>query len=153
MAFSVLVFYFSGGGHTKQMAESVAEGIREAGREVVLKPAEEVSVADLKDAAALAVGTPTYFSNIAWPVKKVIDESIALYGEGGGYALKGRPCAIFTSSVTEPDARDCIGVLELTFGRHHQMELLPSVIGLDRQPEEEKRARCLALGRSLAEAL
>ena len=40
----VLIVYWSGTGNTAAMAEMVAEGIKEAGREAVILPAEEASV-------------------------------------------------------------------------------------------------------------
>jgi multimeric flavodoxin WrbA len=149
MAAPVLVIYDSGSGNTSRMAEAVADGIRAGGREVLVKKAEAVEVSDLQEAPAFAIGSPTYFSNVCWSVKKVIDESIALYGEGGGYALRGRPCAVFTSSGSERDARDCLRMLELAFGLHHQMEVLPGVIRVNGQAEEEVTQRCRDLGESL----
>ena len=65
-----LVAYFSMSGHTKEMAEYVAEGIRIAGHEAKL-----ASISDLKDAAALegydgyVLGSPTYHLDMAGPMK------------------------------------------------------------------------------------
>ena len=150
MSAAVLVICYSGSGNTSRMAEAVVEGVRAAGREVELKEAQTATVSDLQEAAALAVGSPTYFSNVAWPIKKLIDESIALYGEGAGPALRAKPCAIFTSSGTEEDARDCLRMLELAFGKHHRMEMLPGVVRVDGQPEKEVADRCRDLGKRLA---
>ena len=41
------------------MAEMVAEGIKEAGREAVILPAEEASVADVEKYSAIAMGCPS----------------------------------------------------------------------------------------------
>ena len=55
----VLIVYWSGTGNTAAMAEMVAEGIKEAGREVVILPAEEASVADVEKYSAIAMGCPS----------------------------------------------------------------------------------------------
>ena len=55
----VLIVYWSGTGNTAAMAEMVAEGIKEAGREAVILPAEEASVADVEKYSAIARGCPS----------------------------------------------------------------------------------------------
>lgn len=55
----VLIVYWSGTGNTAAMAEMVAEGIKEAGREAVILPAEEASVADVEKYSAIAMGCPS----------------------------------------------------------------------------------------------
>ena len=55
----VLIVYWSGTGNTAAMAEMVAEGIKEAGREAVILPAEEASVADVEKYRAIAMGCPS----------------------------------------------------------------------------------------------
>ena len=55
----VLIVYWSSTGNTAAMAEMVAEGIKEAGREAVILPAEEASVADVEKYSAIAMGCPS----------------------------------------------------------------------------------------------
>lgn len=55
----VLIVYWSGTGNTAAMAEMVAEGIKEAGREAVILLAEEASVADVEKYSAIAMGCPS----------------------------------------------------------------------------------------------
>ena len=55
----VLIVYWSCTGNTAAMAEMVAEGIKEAGREAVILPAEEASVADVEKYSAIAMGCPS----------------------------------------------------------------------------------------------
>ena len=55
----IAVVYWSGTGNTAAMAEMVAEGIKEAGREAVILPAEEASVADVEKYSAIAMGCPS----------------------------------------------------------------------------------------------
>ena len=53
---------------------------------------------------AIVLGSSTYFSNVAWQIKKVIDESIVHYG---GDKLKGKVAGIFASAGTSRDGKDC----------------------------------------------
>ena len=55
----VLIVYWSGTGNSAAMAEMVAEGIKEAGREAVILPAEEASLADVEKYRAIAMGCPS----------------------------------------------------------------------------------------------
>lgn len=55
----ISVVYWSGTGNTAQMAEFVAEGIREAGKEAAVLSADMVSAADLKGEKAFALGCPS----------------------------------------------------------------------------------------------
>lgn len=55
----VSIIYWSGTGNTAAMAESVAEGVKEAGAEPVLLPVSAADVNDLKAAKAFALGCPS----------------------------------------------------------------------------------------------
>lgn len=55
----VLIVYWSGTGNTAAMAGMIAEGIKEAGKEAVILPAEEASVADVEKYSAIAMGCPS----------------------------------------------------------------------------------------------
>ena len=55
----VIVAFWTGTGNTAEMAEYVAEGIREGGAEAKVVSVDDISAADLKDAAAFALGCPS----------------------------------------------------------------------------------------------
>ena len=54
----VIVAYWSQTGNTAAMAAAVGEGITEAGKEAVVTDISSVSMDDLKDASAFALGCP-----------------------------------------------------------------------------------------------
>ena len=54
----VIVAYWSQTGNTAAMAAAVGEGITEAGKEAVVTDISSVSMADLKEASAFALGCP-----------------------------------------------------------------------------------------------
>jgi len=76
MSKKIVIVYFSGYGHTKRMAESVAQG---AGGTLLAVDAEgnlpEGGWDTLAAADAIIFGAPTYMGNVPWQYKKFIDAS------------------------------------------------------------------------------
>ncbi len=112
----VLVLYYSRYGATAEMARQIARGIEAAGVEARLRTVAPVSANheataaavpdegapyatedDLRACAALALGSPTRFGNMAAPLKYFIDSTSALWMSG---ALRDKPGAVFTSSAS-----------------------------------------------------
>lgn len=55
----VNIIYWSGTGNTAAMAEMIAQGVTETGKEVVLVPVGEADVAALQNEKAFALGCPS----------------------------------------------------------------------------------------------
>lgn len=89
----VLIIYYSRTGNTKKMAELVAEGVREGGGDVTLKPVAEARVDDLLPADAVILGSPTYYGHSAGPMRTFLDASVKVHGK-----LEGKVGAAFASS-------------------------------------------------------
>ena len=88
---TILIAYYSRTGHTKAMAEEIAQGAREAGGQVELASVENVKAESLKKYAAIVLGSPDYYGTMAAQVKKLLDDSVRLHGElagkvGGAFA-------------------------------------------------------------------
>ena len=90
----VLVAYYSKSGHTKKMAEFAAKGVKDEGAEVTLKTVEELLPDELIGYDGIIFGSPTYYGQMAFQVKKLIDESVILHGK-----LDGKIGGAFTSSA------------------------------------------------------
>jgi NAD(P)H dehydrogenase (quinone) len=117
----VLVVYYSMFGNVFQMAQLVAEGVREVeGVEPVIRTVPElipadvvnaredmkagremqkdvplVTLDDFKEAGAIAFGTPTRFGNVSAQLKNQIDRLSSLWGSG---ELEGKPAGVFVST-------------------------------------------------------
>lgn len=110
----VLVLYYSRHGATAEMARHIAQGVELAGIEARIRTVPAVSAEteavasavpesgavyatydDLKNCAALALGSPTRFGNMAAPMKYFLDGSINLWLTG---TLCGKPASVFTST-------------------------------------------------------
>jgi len=74
-AVTVLVVYYSVTGNTEKMAAAVAEGARNVpGTAVVTRKVSDATLADLKGADGIILGSPTYFGDMAGPMKSFIDD-------------------------------------------------------------------------------
>jgi NAD(P)H dehydrogenase (quinone) len=88
-----LVVYYSRSGNTEQMAARIAAGLEKSGLVADLKKAEETAPSDLLRYDLLVFGSPVYYGTMAWPLKKLLDESVKHHGK-----LKGKVGGAFTSS-------------------------------------------------------
>ena len=78
---NILVVYHSGYGHTKRVAQAVAEGAR---AELIAIDAEggvpEEAWEQLAEADAIILGTPTYMGGPSWQFKRFADASSKAWG-------------------------------------------------------------------------
>ena len=91
----VLIVYYSHGGNTRKMAEPLSEAIKAEGLEVELKKVANASPDDLIGVDGLLMGSPTYFMNVAGPMKIFIDETFTSWSKG---ILDGKPGGVFSSA-------------------------------------------------------
>ena len=110
----VLILYYSRSGSVRNLAQQIARGVEQAGMEAMLRTVAPVSTTceasapavpdsgapyctleELAGCAALALGSPTRFGNMAAPLKYFIDQSSGLWMNGD---LLGKPAGVFTST-------------------------------------------------------
>lgn len=92
------IVYHSPHGHTRHIAQQVAEGARSvAGTEAELLPAEELTARPdaLRAYDGLVLGSPTYLGGVSGPFKGFMDATGRLWREQG---LRGKLAAGFTVS-------------------------------------------------------
>lgn len=71
----VLVVYYSLTGNTEKMANAVAEGAQKVSHvSVLMRTPDKVTGTDLHTADAILLGSPTYYGNMAAPMKAFIDD-------------------------------------------------------------------------------
>ncbi|MGD9014880.1 MAG: flavodoxin domain-containing protein [Candidatus Omnitrophota bacterium] len=90
----ILVTYYSRSGNTKKMAEEIVKGINTEKLEVDLKSIEQLKADDLLNYQGIIIGSPTYYGTMAYPIKKLLDDSVKFHGR-----LEGRAGAAFASSA------------------------------------------------------
>jgi len=145
----VLILYYSRSGNTKKMAKAIAEAMKSDVINVRVEDVGKFDVSSLPNYDGIVLGSPTYFSNVAWPVKKVIDESIVHYG---GRKLKGKVAGIFTSAGTSRDGKDCLKMLEVALGFHHEMKVIQGIVAHG-ESDKEVEKKCQEYGKRLSKEI
>jgi NAD(P)H dehydrogenase (quinone) len=137
----ILVLYYSRYGATAEMAQIIARGIEthpdcqarirtvpavstvcEATADDI--PAEGppyVTLDDLRECAALVLGSPTRFGNMAAPLKYFIDSTSSLWL---GCELAGKPAAVFTSTSSMHGGQETTLLSMMLPLMHHGMLIL-----------------------------
>jgi len=151
LAKTLLVVYYSEKGGTKRMAEEIGKGAEKLGVKVEVKSVEECGLDDLVEADGFVVGSPTYFSNVAWQIKKLIDESIVLYRRN--HLLKNKAFGCFTSAGTIRDGKECLRMLELAFNFHHRAHMVPGIVSKSDDSREDVSKMCQDYGMKIARQL
>lgn len=90
----ILIGYYSKTGHTKKMAEAIAEGIKKENVTVELKRVKDITIDELLEFEAIIFGSPTYYGVMAAELKKLLDESVKYHGKlsdkiGGAFSTSG----------------------------------------------------------------
>jgi len=187
----ILVLYYSQHGSLKDMAHLVAHGVEQVtGAKARIRTVPKVStvcetvepgipdagapyaeLSDLEQCAAIALGSPTRFGNMAAAMKYFWDGTSSLWLKG---TLAGKPAAVFTSTASMHGGQETTLVSMMLPLLHHGMlivglpytepELTTTASGgtpygashvagaaNDKPITVEERKLCLALGRRLAE--
>ena len=142
----VLILYHSGSGNTKKMAKVIAETMKSSTMSVTVEDVGKFDISSLPNYDSIVLGSPTYFSNVAWQVKKAIDESIVHYRGG---KLKGKVAGIFTSAGSSTNGKDCLKILEVALGFHHGMNVVQGILRVDSESDKEVERRCQEYGKRL----
>lgn len=137
----ILVLYYSRHGATRKLAELIGQGIDSvAGCEARLRTVPAVSTVteatapevpdsgapyvelqDLEECAALALGSPTRFGNMAAPMKYFLDGTSSQWLSG---TLVGKPACVFTSTGSLHGGQESTLLSMMLPLLHHGMLLL-----------------------------
>ena len=147
----ILIIYDSKTGNTEKMAFAVAEGVKEAGVDIIVKRADETTNEDLLAAKGIIVGSPTYYGQMSNKVKAMFDESVKIHGK-----LEGKVGAAFTSSggVACGSETTIISILEAMLihgmiiqGRASTAHYGAAAVG---EPKEREKEKCKELGKMVS---
>ena len=131
----IAIVFHSGYGHTKRMAEAVAEGAK---GELVAIDAEgnltEAQWATLGAADAIVFGSPTYMGSVSWQFKKFADASSKAWFT---QAWKDKIAAGFTNSASMNG--DKLSTLHYMFTLSQQQSMI--WVGTGLMPSNTKAAQ------------
>jgi NAD(P)H dehydrogenase (quinone) len=134
------------------MASHIARGAEKAGVNAILKKVEDCTLNDLAEADGIAVGSPTHYSNIAWQIKRFLDETILVFYTKGN-SLKNKVCGCFTSTGAHSDGKECLRMLELAFGFALKMKIVSGIILESKDVDEGNLSSCYEYGQKIAQEL
>ena len=91
----ILVLYFSKGGNTKKLAETILKGVESVeGVKGVLKHTDDVTKEDFVSSDGIIAGSPVYFGVMAAQLKKIFDEFVSVRKK-----MEGKVGAAFATSA------------------------------------------------------
>lgn len=147
-----IVVYHSRSGNTKEMAEIIAKAMNDAGLKTECKSVEKVKADDLPGYDAIVIGSPTYYGQMAGPIKSLIDDLVSKHGQ-----LNGKVGAAFSSAANIGGGNETtiMGIIEAMLiagmvvqgdpqGDHYG----PVSIG---KPDERVKKQCARRGQRIAE--
>ncbi len=141
----IIVLYYSSYGHVAQMAEAVAEGVREAGHECDIRRVPETAPSEVAIAAGfrpdeshaeiegpdaladydgLVVGSPTRYGRMSSQMASFWDQTGGLWMRG---ALVGKVGAAFTSTAAQHGGQETTLFSILT----NLLHMGCTIVGLD----------------------
>lgn len=146
-----IVLYYSRSGNTREMAETIAQAMNDAGLPTECKPVEQVNPDDLPEYDAIVIGSPCYYGQMAAPVKQLIDDLVGRHGQ-----LNGKVGGAFASSANLGGGSETtiVGILQAMLiagmviqgdpqGAHYG----PLSVG---KPDERVKQQCDRRGQRLA---
>ncbi len=147
-----IVIYYSKSGNTKKMAEIIAKSMNDSELPTDCKSVNEIQADDLLGYDAIVIGSPTYYGQMAAPIKQLIDDTVGFHGK-----LDGKVAAAFSSSANIAGGNETtvMGILEAMLiagcvvqgdprGDHYG----PVSIS---KPDERVKQQCQRRGKRIAE--
>lgn len=134
----ILVVYYSRYGSVSRMAQQIALGVEAvSGCDAVIRCVPDVSpnhqqteppvpeegppyasMDDLKNCDGLLIGSPSYFGNMAAPLKYFLDQSSQAWLSG---ALIGKPAGVFTATSSHHGGQESLLISMMIPLMHHGM--------------------------------
>jgi len=143
----ILITYVSAYGYTREMAQTIAEGIRSEGyNNVEIVDIENIQLGDLEErivrASGILIGSPTINKNILLPVYK-------LFSLISPMRDKGKTAASFGSYGWSGEAVELID----SHMRKLKFNVPQSGLAIKFYPDDDQKAELMAFGRKFAEEL
>lgn len=149
----ILIVYSSYGGNTEKLAQAIADGARTAGNgnvDVKVKRARDTTRDDIKNANALAFGSPTYYSYMTGELKTLFDEALPHKG-----AFDGKPVIAFsTGEGGQLEGVQSIENIVDYLGAQlvQRSDIRSAGLAFQKVPDESTLREAKAMGRKLGDA-
>lgn len=140
----VSIIYYSGTGNTEMMAQSIADGVKEAGGEANLITSDNATVEDVVNADVVALGCPSMGA-------EELDDTMETYVESISDSVSNKPVALFGSYDWGDGEwiREWHGRMK-GYGANMIQDEEELIVHLT--PEDDDIEKCKELGKKLAES-
>ncbi|MFQ5952171.1 MAG: flavodoxin family protein [Candidatus Omnitrophota bacterium] len=148
----IAIIYYSRTGNTEEMARLVEEGVgAEPDIQADVVNVEKFPARKALEYDGLIIGSPTYYGDMAYPVKRFIDETVEFHGK-----LSGKVGAAFSSAANIGGGNETtiVAILNallihgmIVQGDHNGDHYGPVSIG---RPDARVKKQCNALGKKVA---
>ncbi|MED4601980.1 flavodoxin [Paenibacillus validus] len=144
---SVIIVFASMTGNTEEMAELVADGVRAAGIEPVLKSVVDANASELEKYDGVLLGAYT------WGDGDLPDEFLDFYEEMDDIQLAGRKAAVFGSADSSYSQYGAAVDTLIAKLKEQGADVVQEGLKVELNPSGDEKEVCRAFGRKLAEAL
>ncbi|MWC27772.1 flavodoxin [Paenibacillus sp. MMS18-CY102] len=141
----VIIVFASMSGNTEELSDAIAEGVKAAGLEPVVKNVMDTEASQLEQYDAIIIGAYT------WGDGELPDEMLDYYEAMDGLDLNGKQAAVFGSGDSAYDIFcGAVDTLEQKL-KDRGAAIAADSIKVELNPTNEETEQCRALGRRLAE--
>ena len=137
---SAIIVYDTRSGNTEKMAKAIEEGMKESGVQVILKRTVSAEVADMADADAVVLGSPTYHHDMISSMKTFLFKMEKA-------DLKERVGAAFGSYGWSGES---VQMMTDTMKHIFEMNVIEPGLKLMRGPSGSSLEQCKDFGRKIA---
>ena len=147
-----IVIYHSRSCNTKEMAQIIAKAMSDSELPTECRPVSDVTPDEIFSYDTIVIGSPTYYGQMAAPIKQLIDDLVTRHGQ-----LDGKVGAAFSSSANVAGGNETtiMGIIETMLisgmivqgdpqGDHYG----PVSIG---KPDKKVQMQCIRRGKRIAE--
>ena len=145
---ALVIYHSQEHGNTEAMAQAVAEGLKEAGLQVVTLNTnhDRLDLTTYPNYTCVAIGTPDYFSYLAGGLKMFLDDHY-IEEQRGTQGLFNKPIALFYSHGGGGKVKQPLVSLFKRLGT-----IIGEPVESYGKPSEKVLEKCRKLGRDLAAA-
>ena len=150
MTKALVLYHSQEFGNTAEMAQAIADGLREAGCTVDLFNTNDgrFDVTRFPQYDCVAFGSPDYYSYIAGGLKMFVDDHYVFDVHKKLKGLRNKPFAVFYSHGGGGNVKNIMPRIFSRIGT-----LIGEPVGCMGRPDKKVLERCKALGRELARAV
>lgn len=143
----VIMVFTSMTGNTEEMAEAIAEGVREQGAELDVKEVLDATATELEEYDGILLGAYT------WGDGELPDDFLDFYDELDDVDLTGKKAAVFGSCDSSYEKYGAAVDILIEKLQERGAEVVLEGLKVELTPTKEEKQLCIAFGRNFAKQL